>query len=146
MNKFTSLFLLLSPILSMAYAQSSLPTTPTDVHKQWVQAFNEKNISWLCALYKNDAIVQRLDGTVAKGKKELCQDLTLLINSAKSIEMVTAYAVAGEKLTILRSKYMFVLKAANKSEQRVFGSGIEVVQKQNDGTWLIVADHPQGGN
>lgn len=146
MKKLIYLFLLLSPLFSTVYAQPALPTTAIDVHKQWMQAFNEKNISWLCSLYEKEAIAQRIDGSIAKGRAEICKDLTSLLMSAKRIEMATDYSVEGDEFTILRSRYLFILKAKNKTEQKLFGSGIEVVQKQSDGKWLIVADHPQGGN
>jgi ketosteroid isomerase-like protein len=146
MKKLTYIFLLLSPLFSTVYAQPALPMTPVDVHKQWMQAFNEKNIPWLCSLYEKGAIARRLDGSIAKGRAEICKDLTGLVNSAKRIEMTTDYSVEGDAFTILRSRYLFTLEAENKTEQKIFGSGIEVVQKQSDGKWLIVADHPQGGN
>ncbi|MGB0967085.1 MAG: YybH family protein [Halocynthiibacter sp.] len=146
MKKVTILAAGMGLIAGTVFAEAPLPQTPAELHTLWEAAFNAKDLDRLCALYAEDAVVQRQDGSAAVGREQFCADLGQLFGFAQSISFETAWVLEGTDTAVMRSEYVFTITAEDGSEQQLPGSGIEVVERQSDGSWLITVDHPSGGN
>lgn len=118
--------------------------TPKMAHELWVTAFNEKNIDQLCALYAENAIVHNGDEAPSVGPKAICEGLKGFLKGADKVAIETAYELRSDDLTLLRSIWQLDGKDEDGNPTKMNGSGIEVVQRQADGSWLYVLDHPMG--
>lgn len=98
----------LSLAAGAAMAQPTLPQTLGELHAQWEAAFNAKDLTWLCALYTDDA-VQRQDSTAAVGRDQFCADLEQLFGLAQSISFDTAFVLECTDTAALRLQYVFTI-------------------------------------
>lgn len=99
----------LSLAAGAAMAQPTLPQTPGELHAQWEVAFNANDLTWRCALYSDDAVVQRQDSTTAAGRIQFCADLEQLFGFAQSIRFNTACVLEGTDTAVLRSRYVVTI-------------------------------------
>ena len=145
MRTIISALLIISFISAPVMGDTLRPQTPEEVHKYWTQAFNDKNIDQLCSLYAKDAAMKGPDGSDIRGKHGICESLKGFLDVAESMELKTVYVMEGGNTALLRSEYTYVTVSADGEKRRHFGQGIEVAQKQPDGSWLFILDHPSGG-
>ena len=118
--------------------------TPKMAHELWVTAFNDKNLDQLCVLYAENAIVHNGDEAPHVGPKAICESLKGFLKGADKITIETGYELRSDDLALLRSIWQIDGKDEDGKPVTMNGSGIEVVQRQADGSWLYVLDHPTG--
>lgn len=118
--------------------------TPKMAHEIFVTAFNAKNVDQLCALYAENAIVHNVDAPPHVGRKAVCESLTAFMKITDKITIETEYELRSDEYALLRSIYQIDGKDDDGSPVTMKGSGIEVVQRQVDGSWLYILDHPTG--
>lgn len=120
--------------------------TPKMAHELFVTAFNAMNVDQLCALYAVDAVVHNVDKPPHVGRQAVCASLTEFVTIADKINIETAYELRSDTYALLRSVYQIDGKDEDGSPVTMKGSGIEVVQRQADGSWLYIPDHPTGAS
>ena len=118
--------------------------TPKMAHELWVTAVNEKNIDQVCALYAENAIVHNGDEAPSVGPKAICEGLKEFLKGVDKVTIETGYELRSDDLALLRSIWHVDGKDEQGNPTTMNGSGIEVVQRQADGSWLYVLDHPTG--
>jgi ketosteroid isomerase-like protein len=119
--------------------------TPKMAHELWESAFNEKNLDQLCVLYAENAVVHNGDEAPSVGSKAICEGLKeLFLKGADKVSIETGYELRSDDLALLRSIWQMDGKDEEGNPTTMNGSGIEVVQRQADGSWLYVLDHPMG--
>ena len=118
--------------------------TPKMAHELFVTAFNAKNVEQLCALYAENAVVHNVDAPPHVGRKSVCKSLKAFMKITDKITSETGYELRSKDYALLRSIYQIYGTDEDGSPVTMKGSGIEVVQRQADGSWLYVLDHPTG--
>ena len=118
--------------------------TPKMAHELWVSAFNAKNLDQLCVLYAENAVVHNGDEAPSVGPKAICESLKGFLKGADKVSIETAFELRTDDLALLRSVWQMDGKDDEGKAITMNGSGIEVVQRQEDGSWLYVLDHPMG--
>lgn len=141
---------LLMPVWAAA-EQPAIPlekiTDPDMAHALFVKALTEKNIDQLCALYSDDAVMVLRDGKLeVSGKSSIRRVFTIMVDMVDTFSLETLYQVESENTVLFRSKYRSVYKTPDGNQEEVISSGIEVLEKQPDGTWLFTIDHHSGGS
>lgn len=145
-------FLMLCMFLPVgAFAgQSVIPlekiTDPDMAHALFVKAMNEKNIDQLCAMYTDDAVMVLRDGKLeVSGQRSIRRVFSIMVGMVETLQIETVYQVESEDTVLFRSRYNSVYKTPDGKTQEVVSSGIEVLERQSDGTWLFSIDHQNGG-
>lgn len=145
-------FLMLCMFLPVsAFAgQSAIPlekiTDPDMAHALFVKAINEKNIDQLCAMYTDDAVMVLRDGKLeVSGQRSIRRVFSIMVGMVETLQIETVYQVESDDTVLFRSRYSSVYKTPDGKTQEVVSSGIEVLERQADGTWLFSIDHQNGG-
>lgn len=118
---------------------------PNKGHEIYTKALNEKNLKVLEDIYADDAVMVLPGGKIIQGKKDIHQFFVETIKIIDAITLTTVFRMNYKDTAVFRSKYRAVFNTPDGKKVTQATSGIEVMRKQNDGTWLFVADHHYGG-
>ena len=147
-----SILALLAALLLLSAAPSygadtvEVITSPDQAHALFAKAMNEKNLEQLCAMYTDDAVmVLRSGDLTVQGKSKIRRVFTEMVAALESLELDIIYQVRSEDTVLFRSKYRSIYHTSDGVKHDVVSSGIEVLRRQPDGTWLFTIDHHSGG-
>lgn len=151
MRKFVVLALLLMLLPCYAIAQDSdgvvKITDPEEAHQMFAKALKEKDIEQLCSMYSDDAVMVLKEGELTvEGKYRIRRVFRWMIESVTEFELETVYKVETDDTVLVRSKYKSKYVSSDGELEEVTSSGIEVLKKQPDGSWLFVIDHQNGAS
>lgn len=122
-------------------------TSPDQAHSLFVKAMNEKNLEQLCAIYTDDAVMVLRSGDLeVQGKRTIRRVFTKMIEALDSLKLDIVYQVRSEDTVLFRSRYRSVFHTSDGEKQDVVSSGIDVLERQPDGTWLFTINHHNGGD
>jgi len=120
-------------------------TDPNLGHKFFTDALNNKNIERLVALYADDAVMIAPGNKKITGKRQIRQFFKEVVPIIEKISLDTVFRINYSNTVVFRSSYTVVYKNADGTTTTQSTSGIEVEQKQKDGSWLFIVDHHYGG-
>ena len=118
---------------------------PNKGHEIYTKALNEKNLNVLEDIYADDAVMVLPGGKSIQGKKDIHQYFVDTIRNIDAIALTTVFRMNYKDTVVFRSKFHAVFDSPDGKKVTQASSGIEVMRKQKDGTWLFVADHHYGG-
>jgi ketosteroid isomerase-like protein len=116
------------------------------MNQNFVTAFNSRQIDNLMLLYEPDAVLVRLDGSLARGTDQIRDELFKLLSMGLRAEGHKQFAITYGNIALLRANFTITLLGEDGQETYISGSSSEVVSQQPDGSWLYVIDHPFGAN
>lgn len=119
---------------------------PEQMNATFVRAFNSGQIENLMLLYQPDALLIRLDGSVARGTEEIRNELVKLLTIGVKADGYNQFALIHGDTALLRANFLITVINENGQEAQMKGSSSEVIKQQPDGSWLYVIDHPFGAN
>ena len=140
--------LLLLATSSLALATSSCDfkiTDPNLGHEIFTKALNDKDIDKLVAMYADDAVMVAPGNKIIKGKKDIRSFFEEIVPVVDKISLDTVFRINYKDTVVFRSKYTVIYKTPDGKTETQSTSGIEVEQKQADGSWLFIIDHHYGG-
>lgn len=138
--------MLLSSVSAYSADTLEVITSPDQAHALFAKAMNEKDLEQLCAMYTDDAVmVLRSGDLTVQGKNKIRKVFTEMVAALESLELDIIYQVRSEDTVLFRSKYRSIYHTPDGVRHDVVSSGIEVLRKQPDGTWLFTIDHHSGG-
>jgi len=147
--KFLVGVLLAVSVSSFAIASTSNNTfkiTDPDLgHKIFTDALNAKDTKKLVAMYADDAVMVAPGNNVIRGKAEIKMFFKEIVPIINKITLDTVFRVNYKDTVVFRSQYTVVYKTPDGNTVTESTSGIEVEQKQEDGSWLFIVDHHYGG-
>ena len=114
-------------------------------HKIFTDALNAKDTELLIALYADDAIMIAPGNKVIKGKKDIRTFFEEAVPVIENIKLDTVFRINYTDTVVFRSNYTVTYKLPDGKIITESTSGVEVEQKQADGTWLFIVDHHYGG-
>lgn len=118
---------------------------PNKGHEIFTEALNEKNLDVLMDIYADDAVIVTPGGKIVQGENDIRQLFVDTIKNIDTITLTTVFRMNYKDTAVFRSKYRAIFNTPDGKKIVQDTSGIEVMRKQNDGTWLFVADHQYGG-
>ena len=123
------------------------PYTTTDVnqfHTQYVLAFNADVPADIGCLYEGNAtFVDPATGTLITGRSNIQNQLSFY-QAGTHMVATTRYAIVGGGNTALASASYQILDDSTNGVVAA-GQSADVLRRQSNGTWLLVVDHPFGG-
>ena len=117
---------------------------PQELHKLFVQAFNDRDLDGLEELYETEAKLALEDGTVVEGRPAIREVFKgfLALNATMALE--TSYATQVGNIALLSSKWRLSGKSDDGQQSVIEGATAEVARLQSDGTWRYLIDYPYG--
>ncbi len=148
--KYSTIILLLSVLgLSSFQAQAAEKafkiTNPNQGHQIFTDALNNKDVNKLVALYAKDAVMIAPGNKIITGTKDIRAFFEEAVKGIEKIKLSTVFRVNYKDTVVFRSKYILTIKQPDGKLITQSASGIEVEQKQKDGSWLFIIDHHYGG-
>ena len=151
MKRLAALLVIVLMIPAFALAEDSKElvkiTDPDMAQELFEKALKEKDLEQLCSMYSDDAVMVLKDGTfTVEGKYRIRRVFSWMIDSVEKLSVETVYKVESEDTVLYRSKYHSVFTTPDGERVDTVSSGIVVLKKQSDGSWLFVIDHQNGGS
>lgn len=115
----------------------------TSIHPAVEAGVNNQDIDGLMALYAEDASMVGADGSIATGLSAIRAEWVGLLAMNGHITVRSRYAIAAGDLAVLSCEWTF---AVGGEGQQISSVTAEVAQRQPDGGWLYVIDHPYAGS
>ena len=115
---------------------------PGDVHIQFFDAFNAKDVDTLASLYEPDALLVMPGGPTLTGIDAIRQALEMGVNSGRTFKHESQVIHQSGDIAVLDCKSKVIDTAADGTVTEHEGNSIEVVRRQPDGTWQFVIDVP----
>lgn len=135
----------IDPLVLFADEPSIIITDPNQGHKVFKKLLNDKNLEGLVDIYAGDAVMVAVGGQEIRGRNALRAFFTETLKTVDNFSFETVFRMNYEDTVVFRSKYTVTFNAPDGSKITQSTGGIEVLRKQQDGTWLFVADHHFGG-
>ena len=133
------------PRIAEAGGRSISIRDPNLGHEIFTKALNEKNLDVLVDIYADDAVMVAAGGNVIRGKPAIRKFFADTIKVVDGIELSTVFRMNYKDTVVFRSKYKVVFRTPDGKTITRETSGIEVIRRQDDGSWLFIADHHYGG-
>jgi uncharacterized protein (TIGR02246 family) len=116
--------------------------TPDETHQLFEQAFNERDLDALMALYEPDAVLVAGPGQVASGTDQIREALNGFLGLNGPIQMTPVATVTGSDLAILYSRWSINGTGPDGQSVTVGGVTSDVVRRGDDGHWRFAVDNP----
>jgi len=118
----------------------NLPTQPNDVHARLAEAYNTGDVNTVMAMYDFNGVFVPEPGIAVSGKAEFEEAIKGILSISGKMDIKTVYCLAANDLAVGRSEWSITEDGVTNVSAR----GIEVMQKQSDGTWKVLFDHAFG--
>ena len=115
---------------------------PGDVHTQFFDAFNAKDVETLASLYEPDALLVMPGGATLAGIDAIKKALEMGVGSGRSFRHESQVVHESGDIAVLDCKSTVIDTAADGTVTEHSGASIEIVRRQPDGTWRFVIDVP----
>jgi uncharacterized protein (TIGR02246 family) len=119
-------------------------STPEDLHRVFVHAFNAGDIESVMALYEAEASLVPQPGLIVRGHGAIRQALQQFLALKGTIEMETTFVIKTGDVALLRGQWKLKGTGPDGKPVEMNGRSVEVARRRSDGTWLLAIDHPFG--
>lgn len=112
------------------------------------QAVRNKDLEAAVALYEKDAVFILDDGQRAVGHEAIREALRpfMTVDDFEFNFGPVAYTDAAGDIAVTRGTWSASVKDNEGNISKISGKNMEVVRRQQDGSWLFIIDHPNGAN
>ncbi|MBC9795713.1 YybH family protein [Sinomicrobium weinanense] len=117
-----------------------LPTKAEDAHANLAAAFNTKNLDTVLKMYDTNGIIFPEPNKKIADKEGWKEAIQNIMDIPGTMEIKTVYCLQFDDIALGRSEWCIT----NEGKIKVAAKGIEVMKRQEDGTWKIVIDHAFG--
>ena len=118
--------------------------SPTDPDRLLADRLAAGDLDGAVALYEPTAVLHREDGTTAVGREAIRKEFEGLAAMKPRVDMGTYTVVSSDDLATVSHEW--TASATEKGKPVSFrGSALEVVRRQEDGSWRFVIDDPYAG-
>ncbi len=114
------------------------------IHRQFEDAFNDRDLGALVALFEDDAALIPQPGTVVRGRDEIGPALQQLLDLGGRITLDTRGVVEVGDLAYLTNRWSLTGTDADGEPFDIGAVTAEVARRQPDGGWLYVIDNAWG--
>ncbi|MCB1746575.1 MAG: SgcJ/EcaC family oxidoreductase [Gammaproteobacteria bacterium] len=118
---------------------------PEIVHEQFLRRFRERDLEGLLELYEDEATFVTADGDATSGKTYLREFFADLLALDVELELETRYAARCGDIALLSNAWRLTGTDADGQPLERSGQTTEVARRQPNGRWLLIVDHPWGG-
>jgi uncharacterized protein (TIGR02246 family) len=117
---------------------------PEDCDRLIYETVTNKDLEGAIALYAPNASFVLQSGEVVIGQDAIREQLIgfMALEDFKFTSEVQAFPFAEGSLALTRGTWSATAKDADGKPIQITGKNAEVVQRQPDGTWRFIIDHP----
>jgi uncharacterized protein (TIGR02246 family) len=125
-----------------------LAYTPGDVDRLFAEVLSAGDLEGALAMYEPGAcyVVSEERGEVARGHEEIRAALADLIAMDCRLDCYRIEVLENGDLAVLRADWVFSGTGEDGEPFEHRGRSIEVVRRQEDGTWRFALDLPSGAS
>lgn len=117
---------------------------PEDVDRLFGNALNEGDLDALSALYEPGATLMPAPGKFVTGAAPIRDALAAFLAMRPYMSLSPRVVATRDDLAVLTSKWEMTMTDADGKRSTMTGQSIEVVRRQQDGTWRFAIDLPFG--
>lgn len=118
-----------------------LPTKAEEVHTLLAAAYNTGNLDTVLQIYDASGIIVAEPGIPVQGREKFEAAVKGILAIKGKMEIKTVYCLQTGDVAVGRSEWSI----KDGDETKVSAKGVEVMKRQQDGTWKVVIDHAFGG-
>ena len=120
---------------------------PEEMHQRFAEAFNSGRVESILALYEPGAVLAGSPGEQpATGLAAIEETFERLLALQGRMTIETTFCLQAGDVALLRGKWHLTGNGPDGAPLEVEGNSVEVVQRQPDGRWLYLIDHPFGAD
>lgn len=116
------------------------PTRAQDAHQSLAAAYNTGDLVTVLNMYDTSGIIVAEPGNPVSGKEKFEAAVKGILSIKGKMEIKTVYCLQSEDVAIGRSEWSI----RDGGEVKVAAKGIELMKRQQDGTWKVLIDHAFG--
>ena len=118
--------------------------TPEEIDQLFMRALNAGDLDALVALYEPNASLTPQPGTTVTGTAAIRQALSGFIAGKPHIDITPRLVAQTGDLALLSAEWQLSITGPDGKPVQMSGKSVEVLRRQNDGTWLFAIDEPFG--
>lgn len=118
---------------------------PESLHSEFQRCFDAGDLDGLMALYEDGATFVTEEGDELRDKAAIRAALAGFLDAGGTMKSRTRYAVRAGDIALLSNEWHFSGTGPDGEAFEMTGRTTEVARLQPDGRWLMVVDHPWGG-
>ena len=118
----------------------NLPQRAEDAHAALAAAFNTGDLSTVMRMYDSNGIIVPEPGKPVTGPSQFEEAVKAILSIKGQMAIKTVYCLQTGNIAVGRSEWSIT----DGGEVKVAAKGIEVMRRQDDGSWKIVIDHAFG--
>jgi ketosteroid isomerase-like protein len=116
------------------------PTRAQDAHKTLADAYNTGDLNTVLNMYDTNGIIVADPENPVSGKEKFEAAVKNILAIKGKMEIKTVYCLESADVAVGRSEWSI----RDNGELKVAAKGIELMKRQNDGTWKVLIDHAFG--
>jgi ketosteroid isomerase-like protein len=118
----------------------NLPKRAEDAHTTLAAAFNTGDVATVMSMYDVTGIIVPEPNKPVSGRQQFEDSIKAILSIKGKMEIKTVYCLQTGNIALGRSEWSIT----DGNEVKVAAKGIEVMQRQTDGTWKIIIDQAFG--
>lgn len=118
----------------------NLPQRAEDAHAALAAAFNTGDLPTVMRMYDSTGVIVPEPGKPVTGQTKFEEAVKAILSIKGQMEIRTVYCLQTGNIAVGRSEWSIT----DGEEVKVCAKGIEVMRRQDDGSWKIVIDHAFG--
>jgi len=111
-----------------------------EVHAALANAFNTGDVNIVLSMYDVNGIIVPEPGKPVSGKSRFEEAIKGILSIPGKMDIQTVYCLQAGDMAVGRSEWSIT----DGGETKISAKGIEVMKKQDDGTWKVLIDHAFG--
>ena len=117
---------------------------PNQFHREFVKAFNAKDVQAILDLYEPDATLFPEPGKAVKGHAEIRAALVEFIKLGGTMEIQTRYVIVSGNIALSCGRWNLKGTGPDGKPMLMESGNVEVLRRQADGSWRVAIDNPYG--
>ena len=118
----------------------NLPKRAEEAHSTLAAAYNTGDLNTVLNMYDVNGIIVAEPGSPVSGNENFTAAVKAILSIKGKMEIKTVYCLQSGDIAIGRSEWSI----KDGSEVKISARGIEVMKRQDDGTWKVLIDHAFG--
>lgn len=117
---------------------------PLETVEALVAAINRGDLEGALALYEAGAVLVVQPGQFARGSAQVKQALSAFIALRPTLRSEAQHLIEAEDIALYMSRWSLRGSDPDGRDVIMGGESADILRRQPDGRWLIVADNPWG--
>lgn len=116
------------------------PIHANEVHKALAEAYNTGEINIVLSMYDVSGVIVAEPNSPVSGSEDFQAAVKGILSIKGKMEINTVYCLQAGDVAVGRSEWSI----RDGDEIKVAARGIELLKRQEDGTWKVLIDHAFG--